>query len=140
MGKAVNNTICHCLKMRRSAENVIRFYDSYLLPLGITVRQYSFLNAIMHHDSCTVTELAKLTLLDRSTLSRNIKPLIKRGFIEDIKNIGSRNSILTLSEEGKILCNKATLLWEEAQKEYEEILGKEKLEALEDALEVLQRL
>ena len=46
MGKRIDDTTCHCLKMRRSAWNVVSFYDRMLKPAGITVGQYSLLNVI----------------------------------------------------------------------------------------------
>ena len=71
MGKRIDDTTCHCLKMRRSAWNVVSFYDRMLKPAGITVGQYSLLNGIEEHDGCNISELGMWTELDRSTLVRS---------------------------------------------------------------------
>ena len=90
MGKRIDDTTCHCLKMRRSAWNVVSFYDRMLKPAGITVGQYSLLNGIEEHDGCNISELGMWTELDRSTLVRSLKPLFKAGLICDRKEAGMR--------------------------------------------------
>lgn len=140
MSKRVDNTVCHCLKMRRSAENVIRFYDNILAPCGITVRQYSLLNAISKHSGCNVRILSEATLLDRSTLTRSLKPLIQAGYIKDNKVAGARDSVLELTEKGISVCKEAANLWESAQHQFEAKLGKEQLSAFENTLILLQDL
>lgn len=140
MGKRIDNTSCHCLKIRRSAENVIHFYDTILAPLKITVRQFSLLDSIRHHDQCSIRELADDTELEKSTLARSLKPLMKMGYIIDAKEPGARNSRLTLSKQGKKLCQEASNLWQQAQERYEEKIGKDSLKQLEMLLEKLQHL
>ena len=140
MGKRIDNTTCHCLKMRRSAGNVISFYDQILKPSGVTVRQYSLLYSISEHDGCNVRELSDYTELDRSTLARSLKPLMKADLIADAKDAGTRDSKLSLTEQGKQVCQEAAKLWEIAQKRFEEKLGAEQVKALEAALEILQTL
>lgn len=140
MGKRIDNTTCHCLKMRRSAENVIGFYDQRLQPAGITVRQYSLLKNIDENEGCSIRVLADLTDLDRSTLARSLKPLMKAGLLKDTKEIGTRDSKLILTVEGKETCSLAADLWRRAQGEFEEKLGKDKVEVLENILLELQSL
>ena len=140
MGKRIDNTVCHCLKMRRSAENVIHFYDKILEPTSLTVRQYSLLNKILGHEKCNVRELSELTELDRSTLARSLKPLINAGLIKDMKDAGTRNSKLILTEQGKVVCSQANQLWYSAQEQFEKKLGTQTVNTLEKILEALQEL
>lgn len=140
MGKKIDDTVCHCLKMRRSAENVINYYDSMLAPSGVTVRQYSLLRAVMKNKGCSVRVLSEATLLERSTLARSLKPLINSGYIEDKKSIGARDSVLCITESGEEVCRKASKLWEKAQSGYESKLGKERVSALENTLMLIQEL
>lgn len=140
MSKRIDNTSCHCLKMRRSTENVVGFYDGILAPSGVTARQYSLLRAIFNHDGCNVRELSETTLLDRSTLARSLKPLMQAGYIEDEKPAGTRNSILKLTEKGTDVYNEADGLWAEAQRRFEEKIGRDRLAELEDILTLTQNL
>ncbi len=140
MGKCIDNTICHCMKMRRSAENVINFYDSTLAQSGLTSRQYSLLFAINKLGTCNVRELAEYTLLDRSTLARSLKPLLQADYIEDRKNAGARDSVLALTPKGEQTYSQATELWRKAQEQIEEKAGKENLAELERLLLIFQDL
>lgn len=140
MGKRIDDTICHCLKIYRSAENVIRFYDGFLASAGITIRQQFLLNKIRQHSGCSVRELSDLTQLERSTLARSLKPLISAGYIIDSKEKGTRDSQLTLTELGEKVCAEAEVLWLKAQREYEEKIGIDQVKILENLLEALQAL
>ncbi|MBQ7594397.1 MAG: winged helix-turn-helix transcriptional regulator [Synergistaceae bacterium] len=140
MSKRIDNTECHCLKIRRSAENVINFYDEILSSSGVTVRQYSLLNQIAGNEGCNVRELSELTELDRSTLSRSLKPLINTGLVYDAKAPETRDSKLFLSDEGRKVCNEAAVLWAQAQERFEKIVGAENVKLLENLLERLQNL
>lgn len=140
VGKPITNTDCHCLKMRRSAENVIKFYDGKLAPSGVTVRQYSLLYQVELHPGCSVSELASLTELERSTLARSLKSLFSNGYLEDRRGAGARDRRLYLTESGRATCEEAGRLWAEAQREYEQILGPDTVRTLEKALLKLQSL
>ena len=138
--KPIDNTSCYCLKMRRTAGNIVNFYDTMLAPSGVTVRQYSLLYAIASGMPCTVAELAARTELDRSTLARSLKPLLKSNLVVDAKESGTRNSRLALTQEGMMVKEQAEKLWVKAQKAFEEKLTSEQLSALEDVLTALQML
>lgn len=140
MGKRIDNTVCHCLKMRRSAENVIHFYDNILASSGVTVRQYSLLRAISEHSGCNVRELSEATLLDRSTLARSLKPLIQSGYIADKKASGARDRVLELTDQGVSVCKEAAGLWEIAQHQFESKFTESQLLNFEDMLTILQEL
>lgn len=140
MGKRIDNTVCHCLKMRRSAENVINFYDNILAPSGVTVRQYSLLRAVSEHSGCNVRELSEAAVLDRSTLARSLKPLIQSGYIEDKKAPGARDSVLELTDRGISVCKEAAGLWEAAQRQFESKFTESQLLNFENMLTILQEL
>lgn len=140
MGKRIDNTDCHCLKMRRSAENIVGFYDRMLAPAGVTLRQYSLLSAIAEQDGCSIRELGDATLLERSTLARSLKPLEKEGLVEDRRAKGSRNSELYLTAKGQHICRDAAWRWKNAQHAFEEKIGAEKVTELESILNEMQNL
>lgn len=140
MGKRIDNTVCHCLKLRRSAESVVRFYDGILAPSGVTARQYSLLNAVFLNSGCNIGVLSCATLLDRSTLSRSLKPLLAAGLIADKKPAGARDCSLELTEKGVDVYNRAAELWQTAQDRFEKKIGKEEVDALEKMLLLIQEL
>lgn len=134
------DTHCFCLNLRRSAEHVVRFYDTMLAPAGVTVCQYSLLKAVETHQGCTVSELAGVMCLDRSTLARRIKPLLKVGFLIDEKEAGARNSKLQVTEAGRTACQQAFVRWQAAQERFYDVLGETAIENLEADLLKLMKL
>jgi DNA-binding MarR family transcriptional regulator len=87
----------------------------------------------------SVSRLAKEMRLARTTLVRNIKPLEERGFVIDIAEQG-RSRQLKLTDSGHQLFAEATLLWEQAQSKFEQLLGKEQLEKLNKILLIVAEM
>lgn len=50
----------------------------------------------MNLDTCSISTLAAYVGLERTTLTRTLKPLIEQGFIQDVSDIGRRNRQLHL--------------------------------------------
>ena len=111
-----------------------------LQPSGVTAKQYFLLSQIADDGGCSVRQLSDHTKLDRSTLARTLKPLLKAGLPQDRKERGKRDSKLFLTERGERAHKDATELWRQAQSEFEQKPGMEQVEALERALETLQNL
>lgn len=84
--------------------------------------------------------LAKIMHIDRTTLNRNMKPLINAGLIAVNPGEDSRSRQVMLTEVGKPVLLDALELWSEAQASLEEYLGAEELESLEKSLSKLEAL
>ncbi|SDF78234.1 MarR family winged helix-turn-helix transcriptional regulator [Sporomusa acidovorans] len=91
-------------------------------------------------ENATVGELASLMRIDRTTLNRNMKPLVKAGFITLNPGQDSRTRQIQLTQDGKGLCGQAWGLWGEAQASLKEYLGKENLRKLTHLLAKLEAL
>jgi hypothetical protein len=76
---------CTCFKLRSLARRVTQLYDHEMAPSGLKVTQYSLLAHAMRGTvgvAPTVSELADAMFTDRTTLTRNLRPLVAAGFIE----------------------------------------------------------
>jgi DNA-binding MarR family transcriptional regulator len=124
-------TPCYCLKARRAAAAITEYYDSVLAPSKITVSQFSLIKNILFSDNPSIRELADLVELDRSTLARGLKPLIRDNLVTDVRPRGQRNCQLSLTDKGRETFTRAKLLWAEAQKNLALKFGREGLRALE---------
>ena len=133
-------TSCYCLKTRRVASDVSNFYDHILAPSGVTVRQYSVLLNISRSEKGSISELAEMAELDRSTLSRNLKPLFQKELIRDVRSSGARDCKLELTDAGSHTLKLAMELWQKAQLAVEQKLGKDGLEKFDQLLEALEAL
>ena len=67
--------------MRETSRTLTRKYDEVLKPSELLTTQYIVLVAIQKAQPVTITELAEVMAMDRTTLTRNLKPLEKSRFI-----------------------------------------------------------
>lgn len=131
---------CHCINLRRANEAVTRYYDRHLAPCGLTVSQYSLLRNLARCEPASVSELAARVALDRTTLTRSLRPLAAAGYIEDSSPAGTRNRQLRLTPFGKKRLAKGVPLWERAQQGVEQALGRDNVSALSGILDILEGL
>ena len=131
---------CLCLNVRRASRAVTGFYEKILEPSGITITQYSLLRHLEQVEPVTISELAVFMRIDRTTLNRNMKPLLEAGFIQVAIGADSRSRQVKLTETGKTALGTATALWEEAQQALRDYLGSDKVEQFKDLLAKLEAL
>ena len=66
---------CNCFAVRSAARHVTQFYDQLLAPTGLRTTQFSILAKLKRLGPLTINAFAKATVMDRTTLGRNILPL-----------------------------------------------------------------
>ncbi|MDR1212644.1 MAG: MarR family winged helix-turn-helix transcriptional regulator [Propionibacteriaceae bacterium] len=131
---------CHCVNLRRAANAVTQHYDRTLAPAGLTLNQYSLLNNLQRAGELSVTGLARRVGLDRTTLTRNLRPLARRGLVEDRAAPGGRDRIYGVTPGGDQALAVASPLWQKAQDAVEERLSRASLAALEESLWLLEAI
>ena len=127
--------VCLCHHARRAARAVTRVFDEALQPFGLKAGQFSILAAIAARDPTSAGEIAGLLAMDRTTLSRNLKPLKKSGYVAADGGSGRRPDRLVLTHEGAALLTRATAGWRAAQSQLSERLGSSQASILLQALE-----
>jgi DNA-binding MarR family transcriptional regulator len=130
---------CMGMRVRRAARAVGNFYDLHLKSVGLKGTQFTLLNAIFLNPSITITQLADLLLLNRTTLNRNLKPLERQGLIRTSPGEDHRTRILQLTREGRSILQQALPLWLEAQSSVVETLGI-RIQRLSEDLSQLEKL
>lgn len=126
------------MNIRRASRAVTQFYDEVLKPSGITIAQLGLLRQL--EKELTISELAKLTRIDRTTLNRNMKPLIEAGLITVNPGKDSRTRLVILTAAGKEAIAKAWRLWGEAQTSIAQYLGNEDLAKFVELMAKLEAL
>ena len=125
---------CACFKVRKAARTITRIYEEVLRPIGLRSTQFSLLMATRILGPVTVVKLAQITVMDRTTLTRNLQVLEKRRLIEIKPGEDRREREVTLTAAGMEVLAKAVPLWEEAQDRVRQGLGEEKMRNLMDDL------
>ena len=129
---------CACFSLRRAARAITRLYDDFLRPSGLRSTQYSVLIAAKLRGPVTLTKLAKLIVNERTTLTRNLTVLEKKGFIRVEPGKDRREHQVTITEKGQEALTAAVPLWEAAQARIEGGLGGDRMgNMLKDLSEIV---
>lgn len=131
-------TVCTCLQFRKAARRVSQIYDRSLAPYGLTITQYGLLGHIRSHDGTGISALADLLIMDPTTLTRNLQPLLKQSLVvlaEDQRDRRHRN--LHLTAAGREAFVRARGGWEAAQKKVAAAMGEADGPLLAGAIEKL---
>jgi len=129
---------CHCLAVRRAARQVTRFYDRLLQPSGLRTTQFSILASLHKSGPMTINNLAEALALDRTTLGRNILPLLRDGLVvANRRNQDRRSKSVHVTGTGAARLKMAMRLWTEAQTRLEAAFGAPRVLALRTLLREL---
>jgi DNA-binding MarR family transcriptional regulator len=113
-------TDCYCTQLRRASSGFTKVYDDALRPQGLRITQFSMLRGLARLGKATLTELSDELALDRTTMSRSIKPLIDAHWVDAATGEeDGREKILKLSERGKKKLQDAMPAWSKAQAKVE---------------------
>ena len=115
---------CVCHRTRMAARAVTRLYDDALRSVGLRATQLAVLLAAGTDDVVSITALAKVMGMDRSTLTRNLAPLEREGLIR-VGNEGWRRSrTVAITKNGRSRIREALPLWQKAQEQLRKKLGR----------------
>ena len=120
MGRA-----CVCFNIRKSTRLLTAHYDRVMNPTGLKATQFSLLMTVLQQETANVSQLANILGMDRTTLSRNVRLLEKKGLV--IVSIGEdrREQRIGLTDSGREAIEQAIPFWEEAQAEVVATFGEE---------------
>lgn len=121
---------CACLNLRKASRAVTQLYDKALRASGLRATQLGLLMVTGVQRPLTVKLLSKMTVTDRTTLTRNLKPLEKQGLIRIVPGEDRRERMVTLTDRGQRALANALPLWEKAQTRVFTLLGRKRLRRL----------
>jgi len=131
---------CACYNLRKASRTITRLYDEFLKPSGIHATQLSILLGTKILQPVTMNRLAKSSMMNRTTLSRNLKPLEKKELVRVAPGQDRRERIVKLTDRGEDVLAHAYPLWEDAQNTVISGLHQEGLDALLKSLSDVVRL
>ena len=115
--------VCLCHHTRRAARAISRVFDEALHLSGLKASQFNILAAIAARELTSAAEIARLLAMDRTTLSRNLMPLRKAGYLSTGGGAGRRPDRLELTGAGRTVLARAVELWRGAQSQLTERMG-----------------
>lgn len=126
---------CTCFRLRCLARLTGRRFDARMATVGLKTTQYSLLSALSRGGAMRATDLARVLSLDASTLTRNVEPLIKAGWVQAAVGEDRRTRVLQLTPRGRAQRQLARQAWIGAQRDLEQCLGPDTVEALHRLLD-----
>lgn len=113
---------CTCFRLRKLSRLISQRYDRELAPVGVNINQYSILRRAAREPQA-ITALARELGMDRTTLTRDIKPLAAAGWVELVPGADARQRHVNVTTAGKAVIEAAQPLWRKAQDAIAESLG-----------------
>lgn len=140
MSEDVTDELLRCVgfRLRRATRKVSQIYDQALQPLDLTGAQFSLLGHLPRGRQVPVGQLAEEIGAEPSTMTRNLRPLERRGLLSLIEAPYDRRVKLVLSTKaGQELLARAIPAWRSARAELESRVDPTALRSLQEALDRL---
>jgi DNA-binding MarR family transcriptional regulator len=121
---------CVGFNTRRATRLITQYYDRILAPTGLRSTQYSLLNGLSMMGESSMQDLAFILAMDRTTLTRNLSPLQKKGLVKVSVGNDRRSRQLMVTSKGRIALEKALPYWQKAQSHIVDTLGAEQWDTM----------
>jgi len=131
---------CACFNIRKSARVITQQFDTALQPIQLRATQFTILAVLSAQSGITLTELANDLLMDRTTLTRNLRPLEKQELISTKPGEDKRTRLIDLSEKGKSRLEEAIPIWKQSQKRVTEYMGKNRFDDFLSELNFVEKI
>lgn len=107
---------CAHYNLKRATRAATRVYEEALGDVGLTITQFTLLIAASMAGPVAIGDLAAELVMDRTTLTRNLRPLEAHGLLDVAPAEHDRRArIVRVSEEGERLLARAHPRWRAAQ-------------------------
>jgi DNA-binding MarR family transcriptional regulator len=114
---------CLCKRTRAAARAITRIYDEELRATGLRPSQVEVLVTVAAKQELSISGLSEELVMDRTTLTRNLRPLEKKGLVALSAEGRHRTRLVRLTATGAAALAGAVEHWERAQAAMERQLG-----------------
>ncbi|MEV4604755.1 MarR family winged helix-turn-helix transcriptional regulator [Amycolatopsis sp. NPDC049253] len=126
---------CNATAARRATRYLTASYDKALAPVDLRTTQFNILHRLALAGKTTITALAQVSAMDRTTLATNLKPLERDGLLAIRASDADRRArVVEITEAGLARLEKAVPLWRSAQDRFEDAFGEADAAELRAAL------
>jgi len=139
--EAVRN--CLCFNLRKLTRSVKGVYDQALREADLSSGQFALLLALRIGGPLTKRDLAEMVRAERSALTRNLHPLIRRKLVEEREGSDRRTRFVSLTPAGVEAIQRGIPRWRNAQKRATQLLSQEGMNhllgAVQRSLEIVSK-
>lgn len=132
---------CLCRRVQRASRSVGKRFDDAFRRFGLTNWQFTMLMALSGSRAPTINQVAAELGMDRTTTTKNLRPLERRGLIEiRPDDEDGRVRRVALTEKGNVLILEALDAWHAVNDSLARALTDEQLRALRGALDTISKI
>lgn len=115
---------CNSFALRKASRHLTALYDRQLSSVGIRATQFTILQKLKSRTDLSIRTLADVMGMDRTTLSTNLKPLVRDQLVDVTESASDRRrKVVTITPAGDALFDRAFPLWQGAQRQFEAEFG-----------------
>jgi DNA-binding MarR family transcriptional regulator len=107
--------MCTCSALRRAGRTVTQHYEREFRGSSLRATQFTLLATLIQAGPIPLGQLADLAGLERTTLTRNLRPLEKRGLVRSHSTEDGRVRRLAITPDGERLALQHLPAWQRAQ-------------------------
>lgn len=127
---------CACATVRRAARLVTQLYDEELRP-QIEVSQFALLSLLEQNPACTQARLARDAGFDKTTISRNLALMRRKGWVEGAPSDDPRDRRVRITAPGRNVLRAARPGWNRAQERLSSLMTRPEWEQMWPVLDQL---
>ncbi len=117
--------------LAEAARTASQFYDEALKGSGLKITQFSILAALYYAPDVPLSKLARRLVIDRTTLTRNLRLLVRDGLVVLNENPGDkRERRVALTDRGDELLVRFLPDWRRAQTAVIQGMGRDQWDVL----------
>jgi DNA-binding MarR family transcriptional regulator len=113
---------CACSALRRASRAVTQHYEGHFQGSGIRATQFTVLAALAQTGPLSISELSANLGLERTTLSRNLQLLKRKGWVSERTDVDQRVRKIALTPKGRDKAAAALPIWRRADASAEKVL------------------
>lgn len=122
---------CAVFNLRKASRVVTQLYEETMKPSGILPTQFTLLVVTRALGPITISKMAEVLVMDRTTLTRNLKPLEREGLLTVAAGKDDQRSReVSLTGKGLKQLEQALPLWQEAQRRIKRAVGVSRLDRM----------
>src|ERR1700754_1399290 len=130
---------CALAATRRTARLMTQFYDACLSEAGIEAAQFALLMALDLAKDKGQAALGQMLGMDKTTLSRNLKVLREKGWVEAVAGEEARRRSIALTAEGRSRLREAKPAWRRAGEMFREGMMEREWAAMWSSLKAMNK-
>lgn len=115
---------CRCSALRRASRTITQHYETCFRGTGLRATQFTLLATLAQMGPLALGSLASALGLERTTLTRNLRALEKRGFVHALSEKDRRVRKIEITKEGREAALSALDAWKLAQSTADEVLAR----------------